>query len=195
MRMRLYLLSIWSMMDPIYFCLSRLNYPVQPLQQKNVFRIRVTRYKGRNVMLSDGTEIKKNDLMVKIHLHNVQLLKELAGINSELKKGKFIYRQVEHSLPYLANYILNHKQSEQIKGIFGITTLNRGVTRLGFEPVPLSSNMYKWFKCLTSHPIFLMSTSRPLRMFLKISVPKYLFMSKDHLLNKYRTICNEISSF
>ncbi len=73
--MRSCLLSIWYLLDPLYFFFTRLT--LIDKRQSNVFRVRLTRYKGKDVILSDGTRIKKNDVLVKIHLHNVKLLKEL----------------------------------------------------------------------------------------------------------------------
>ena len=94
------------------------------------FGLRLTKYKGRNIVLSDGTQINKNDTLVKIHLHNVRLLKELKNIKSEIKKAKMIYRYVQKSLPGIEIYIRNHCHSNEIKGIIGITPLNKGCERL-----------------------------------------------------------------
>ncbi|WP_257467550.1 YkoP family protein [Peribacillus asahii] len=80
--MRNYLLNIWNLVDPIYYRLSHLNY----LPEKNILRVKLTRYKGRNVILSDGTAINKNDLLIKIHLHNAVLLKELKTNQKRFKK-------------------------------------------------------------------------------------------------------------
>ena len=113
--MRDYLISIWSLIDPLYYCCSRLSYP--PCKEGNIFRVRLTKYKGRNIVLSDGTQINKNDTLVKIHLHNVRLLKELKNIKSEIKKAKMIYRYVQKSLPGIEIYIRNHCHSDKIKGI------------------------------------------------------------------------------
>ena len=43
------------------------------------------------MLLSDGTQINTNDTLVKIHLHNVRLLKEIKNMNSKLKKAKVIF--------------------------------------------------------------------------------------------------------
>ena len=82
--MRSCLLSIWYLLDPLYFFFTRLT--LIDKRQSNVFRVRLTRYKGKEVILSDGTRIK-NDVLVKIHLHNVKLLKELQPIESAVRRG------------------------------------------------------------------------------------------------------------
>ncbi|WP_318839092.1 YkoP family protein [Priestia endophytica] len=185
MRMRLFFISAWSTIDPLYYLCTRLHYIEQTRENANIFRVRLTRYKGREVILSDGTIIKKNDVLVKIHLHNVRLLKELQGFNNDLRKTMILYKKVKESLPHLALYIQRHENEKEIKGIVGITMLNKGCERLGFEPYTISSRTYKWFKQLALYPIYLLSTPKRPPKNRKTPSPKYLFMSKGSLLTKY----------
>jgi hypothetical protein len=186
--MKQYIISMWTVLDPLYYMFTRLTYVSDELISENIFRVRLTRYKGRDLTLSDGVQIKKNDLMVKIHLHNVRLLKELYLIESEIKKGKRIYRLVEDSLPGVQTYISNHKRSKEIKGIIGITTLCTGSKRLGFEVFSISHPLYKLFKWMTFLPIsFLSSSSFSLNKMAKKSPPGYLLMSKNKLYKLYKT--------
>lgn len=182
-----YFISIWSLIDPIYFFFTRLTYLPSEDTEGNIFRIRLTKYKGRNIILSDGTQINRNDTLVKIHLHNVRLLKELKDIQSELKKAKIIYRYVQKSLPELEIYIRNHCHHKEIKGIIGITLLNKGCERLGFEIFDITHPIYRWFKCLAFLPIGLLSSQNAsIRHILKHQKPNYLFMSTNKLSNMYR---------
>ncbi|MDQ0218921.1 hypothetical protein ELQ35_10410 [Peribacillus cavernae] len=185
--MKGYLLSVWNTLDPLYFMCTRLNY-LPEKEFKNIFRVRLTRYKGVDVTLSDGTQIKKNDTCVKIHLHNIRLLNELKLIKSEVKKAKIIYRNVQRSLPGIEEYIRNHKNFNDIKGIIGITVLNKVCDRLGFEVVEISNPVYKRFKWVTFFPIiFLSSTEASNKNILKHPAPSYLFISKEKLSKLYRT--------
>lgn len=184
--MRGQILSLWNLLDPIYYNLSRLTYVSTDKGVDNIFRIRLTKYRGRNVILSDGTEIKRNDTLIKIHLHNVRLLKELKDIKSELKKAKIIYRHVQNSLPGVETYIRQYYDSHNIKGIIGITLLNKGCERLGFEVIDIINPFYKWYKTLTFLPIGLLShQGATIHQFLKYQKPNYLFMSKDKLTELY----------
>ncbi|GCD82837.1 YkoP family protein [Parageobacillus thermoglucosidasius] len=176
-------LAVWGAFDPIYYACSRLEYVGDTWGRcRPVFRVRVTKYKGREVVLSDGTKIQKNDLLVKIHLHNVRLIRELLRLDSEIKKGRYIFEQVKAGLPYIANYIRNHEQFSEIKGIIGITMLNKGCERLGFETFSIVNPFYKWFKTAVMMPMIAISQLRfsPVRR-----PPKYLFMSKEKLLTLY----------
>lgn len=182
--MRDYILTIWNKLDPLYYSCSRLTYVTK--SGENIFRIRLTKYKGRNIVLSDGTIINKNDTLVKIHLHNVRLLMELREIKSDLKKAKIIYRYVQNSLPGVENYIRQHFHSSDVKGIVGITLLNKGCERLGFEIVDIVNPIYKWFKILSFLPIGMLSHDRlSIGDILKQQSPNYLFMSTEKLIKLY----------
>ncbi|OCA85725.1 hypothetical protein A8F94_12685 [Bacillus sp. FJAT-27225] len=185
--MKQYILSVWTILDPFYYKFTRLTYVSDSLVSRNIFRVRLTRYKGKELILSDGLHIKKSDLLVKIHLHNVRLLKELYQMNSEIKRAKTIYRLVERSLPGIETYIRDHKRSSEIKGIIGITTLCTGSDRLGFEVFSISHPFYRWLKWITFLPIaFLASTSFSIKR-IKKSPPGYLVMSKDKLGRLYNS--------
>jgi hypothetical protein len=138
------------------------------------------------MVLSDGTQINKNDTLVKIHLHNVRLLKEFKNMNSEMKKAKMIYNYVKRSLPGIDFYIQNHPHSSEIKGIIGITTLNKGCERLGFEILDISHPIYKWFKQIAFLPIEMIFSHNAFLHILKHHKPSYLLMSTDKLSNMYR---------
>ncbi|MGY0693546.1 YkoP family protein [Virgibacillus sp. FSP13] len=174
--MKSYLLSVWNALDPIYFRMTRLHYVTDHEQQNTLFRVRLTRYKGKSAVLSDGTIINKNDLLIKIHLHNVKMLRDLNQINSEMKRGVYVYHMIKRSLPRLANFVRMHQKTNEIKGIIGITTLYRGADQLGFEIYPISNFYYILYKKLTFLPINFLGNTPCLQQ------PVYLFMSKEQLL-------------
>jgi hypothetical protein len=178
--MRRILLQLGTFIDPLYFKCTRLEYLAD---QTNIFRIRLNRYKGREVILSDGTNIKKNDLLVKIHFHNVRLLTELKDISSEIKKVKRLIKEVQSSLPGVEEYIRQHKNSDEIKGIIGITSLCSASQRLGFDAIAIHHPVYRWLKWSTSLPIMMVSKKH--FSILKQPAPSYLFMSKNKLRQLY----------
>ncbi|WP_249310409.1 hypothetical protein [Bacillus sp. FJAT-49736] len=135
--------------------------------------------------MSDGTEIGKNDCLLKIHLHNVRIIKEALTVKNPLQRSMVIYRMVEQSMPSLARFVYNHPKSEQIKGIIGITMINKGVAHLGFEKAAPNSRLYKLFKLFTQFPIYLLSATSISMRNIKKQSPTYLFMSKEKLFQKY----------
>ncbi len=184
--MKGYLLTVWSLIDPFYFYFSRLTYPPFVDKKENILRIRLTKYKGREVTLSDGTRIKKNDILVKIHLHNVRLLKELRGVKSELNKTKMILNYVRSSLPGVESFIRMNPHTQEIKGILGITSRAKGSERLGFEVFDIMHPVYRWFKTFAFLPIsYVSSRGIGLKELVKFHKPKYLFMSAKKLTELY----------
>lgn len=180
MEVKSYFLFLWRLIDPIYYLCTRLTYTGD-----SVFRVRLTRYRGKTVWLSDGCKIAKNDLLVKIHLHNVRIFKELYDVKNDLRKTRLLYRRVEQSLPSLAAYIEQHRRHEEIKGVIGITMIDRVCTRLGFERATISSRIYKRLKQIIQLPIYLITSPSPsLKQFKKQHL-NYLFMSKEFLLDTY----------
>ncbi|WLR52914.1 hypothetical protein LC040_08495 [Bacillus tianshenii] len=181
--MRIHLLNLWTFFDPLYFRCTRLTY----LQEKkNILRIRLTTYKGRPVTLADGTRIHRKDTLIKVHLHNCRLLQELNALEHELKKVRYLYRSVQESLPELVSYIQSHPQRDKIKGIVGITALNKSCERLGFEVHAISNPFYKWFKVFAHLPIHLISMPQPTLSSIAKHEPTYLFMSTETLFDKYK---------
>jgi hypothetical protein len=191
--MKYRLIQVWSLLDSAYFFCTRLQCLEQITGNTNVFRVRLTRYKGREVLLSDGTLIKKNDLLIKIHLHNVRILKDMQRIDENFKKTLFLYNKVKESLPGLAFYLLHHKNNDQIKGLIGITLIDKGYKRLGFESYSLSSRSYIWYKRISLYPIHILSISTPSFKRKKVRTPQYLFMSKDSLCEKYGAFAKDIA--
>ncbi|MCG7344179.1 hypothetical protein MHZ92_08545 [Sporosarcina sp. ACRSL] len=187
--MKQHIINVWSIADPFYLKCTRLQCLEQITGRYSIFRIRLTRYKGREVVLSDGTIIKKNDLLVKIHLHNVRIMKEMQKIDKATNK-LYLYKTVYNSMPALAFYVLQHHHREQIKGIIGITSIDKGYRRLGFESFSFSSRMYTWFKRISHYSIHLLSSSKASSKRNKTPMPRYLFMSKDTLCEKYGSLQN-----
>lgn len=186
--MKNYVLFVWNLIDPIYYKFSRLTYIYNKTHKENILRVKLTRYKGKHVILSDGTQINKNDMLIKIHLHNVRLIHEMKHIKSDIAKGRFIYENVKKSLPSLGGYLQSHPKVDKIKGVIGISMLNRGADRLGFEFVSISNPFYKCFKWLAFMPICLLSNNDSILKMMKKNIsssPKYLFMSKENLLQIY----------
>lgn len=177
--MKSYLLGVWNLIDPIYYSCSRLHYIPDSEQQNTLLRVRLTRYKGAEVTLSDGTVIHKNDILLKIHLHNVKMINELNTINSDLKRAVYIYHTIKKALPRLAAYLQQHPRYREIKAIIGITSLYKGAERLGFDIVSIKNNYYQMYKKITFVPINLVAGNK------RQADPVYLFMSKSKLNVKY----------
>ncbi|MFZ4452439.1 YkoP family protein [Salibacterium aidingense] len=187
--MKKILIFLWTLLDPLYFRFTRLDYIYHPSHKntRSIFRIRLISYKGKTFTLSDHTTIHKQDLVIKIHLHNIRLIQDTHDIKNDIPKARYVYREVQRSLPLLAGYLQHHDKTEQIKGIMGITTMNKGCGRLGFDLFDIPYPFYKWMKMIPFMGIRLLSAQTPSFSDLLKKQPKYIFMSKDKLLSTYKT--------
>ena len=183
MRIKRYCLSVWAFFDPLYFLFTRLQYIQKKCGDKTVMRVRLTRYKGKALILADGTMINKDDTLVKIHLHNIRMLREVQGYESDVRRALMIYKSVRESLPAIAMYIRKHPNSAEVKGIIGITMLYKGCKKLGFEQYSIGNPFYQKFKQIAHLPIYYLSSVKGSRK--EMNSPMYLFMSKDTLFNQY----------
>ncbi|MGP9041947.1 YkoP family protein [Cytobacillus kochii] len=62
-----------------------------------------------------------------MHLHNVELLRQIQEFDSETRKASMIYKKVKESLSLIAKCIQLHDNVNEIKGLVGITMLNKVV--------------------------------------------------------------------
>ncbi|MEL3957587.1 hypothetical protein NST17_10325 [Caldifermentibacillus hisashii] len=186
--MRKVILFCWRLLDPLYYQFTRLTYIDY---RRNIFRVRLTRYLGHPVVLADGTHIQKNDLLLKIHFHNVRLLSELSQIQNEFQKGKVFFHLVKDSLPGIADFLTKHPKQHQIKGLIGITSLNFRSNRLGFEIYPIKNKIYKLIKMSAFLPINILS-SVPDSRNKPSHEPVYFFMSRDVLFKRHANFSRKI---
>ncbi|ERI09288.1 YkoP family protein [Aneurinibacillus aneurinilyticus] len=174
----------WSLLDKFYFYCSRLEYVNQ--EAKNIFRVKLLKYRGQELFLANGTSIRKNDTLLKIHLHNCMLIGETLNMRNDTKRALYVYKRVEESMPGLVNFIRNHPRKDDIKGVIGITLLHRGVSRLGFEVKDIENSYYRRAKQFYMKPLFLLyHLNKQQRRKKEHMVPKFLVISKERLLGKY----------
>lgn len=180
--MRKVILFIWKKMDPLYYSLTRLKYINYG---ENIFRVRLTTYKGYPITLSDGTEIRKNDLLLKIHIHNIKLIQELIDIKDDFQKAKVFYHTIKKSLPDLAKYLYFHPKRQNIKAIIGISSLHIGrKNQLGFEYFDIKNQIYKQFKRWAHWPISYLAIGK---LASRSADPRYIFIPSKILIQKYYT--------
>lgn len=141
--MREGLLLTWQIWDQIYQHCSRLQY----VDKENaIFRVVLLRYHGNSLPTRDGTVISNGDTIIKLHIHNCRLVSQLEGATNPARLGLVLRREVLNSLPYLAEFVLEHPQYQDIKGIVGTTMLHRGVKTLGFDVMDVPETPFYVYK-------------------------------------------------
>ncbi|MEW9669634.1 hypothetical protein [Ammoniphilus sp. 3BR4] len=177
------ILPLWGVIDQIYYQFNRLQ--LIDIGEENVFRVRAATYRGEPLVLEGGHAIESGDLFLKIHLYNYQLMKEMCHIDSDIRRALYVYEAVEHSLPGLAHYLRSHPNAEQIKGIMGVTVLNRGIKRLGFSSFDIQNQYYLAWKKAYMIPMYCLCHGQwKIGKSSKLE-PKYVAMSKERLFERY----------
>jgi hypothetical protein len=172
----------WSLVDKLYYLCTRLEYVNK---QENIFRVRLIRYRGKSLQLSDGTNINPQDLLVKIHLHNCQLMREMQEMEGQIKRALYVYDRVLESLPGLASFVDHHPCKDRIKGVLGITLLHRGIKRLGFDAIEIPNPLYLKAKQMYLLPMFWFLHPGSTTQQKDKLKPKFITMSKQKLLHTY----------
>jgi hypothetical protein len=95
-----------------------------------------------------------------------------------------MFKKILSSMPSLAEYVSNHKCSNEIKAVIGITMLHKGAEKLGFENFKPYNKLYRVYKKISQLPIYLLSTENP--SISNSPSTSYLLISKEKLLDLYK---------
>lgn len=177
-------LNLWRVWDTIYYHSTRLQYIEK---NHNLFRIVLLPFWGERLVTNNGASINKNDLVLKLHIHNFRLAEIMYKKKDTKALGIMLLREVRKSMPGLARYVAQHPKSELITGVVGTTFLHRGVENLGFSTSTVDSKIYK-IKCIylkwmlrLMHPD---GKDRVVQRSNNLTV-KRVFISRHELLEKY----------
>ncbi len=179
------ILVLWGMWDALYQRCTRLRYIEKG---KNIFRIVLLNYRGENLLTSDGREIKRGDMIVKLHLHNYMFASLCRGVKDETRLVLLLRRHIIKSLPELALYLHSLPECDQITGIVGTTMLHKGVEPLGFSCTDVPMNLFfrykRWYLRLMIRIIHPQGRKRVQRWDQQMPL-KRVYMSKEELFRRY----------
>ncbi|WP_134698861.1 hypothetical protein [Ammoniphilus sp. YIM 78166] len=177
------ILPLWGLVDQIYYQFNRLQ--LIDIEDQNVFRVRLSTYRGAPLVLDSGDVIRSGDLLLKIHLYNYQLMKQMCHLESDIRRALYVYEAVEHSLPGLARYLSEHPRSNEIKAVLGVTVLNRGIKRLGFQSFELDNSLYRAWKKAYMIPMYCLCHGQWSLPSLQKLEPKFVVMGRTQLLQRF----------
>lgn len=183
--MNISLLHLWRVWDTIYYHSTRLQYVEK---NHNLFRIVLLPFWSEPLVTKHGSIINKNDLVLKLHIHNFRLAEMIYKKKDSKALGIMLLREVRNSMPGLARYVACHPYVDQITGVVGTTFLHRGVEHLGFSTTnPIESKIYKIKSIYLKWMLRLMHPDGKDRLYKqndKLTI-KRVFISKKELLDLY----------
>ncbi|MFC0393140.1 polysaccharide deacetylase family protein [Paenibacillus mendelii] len=108
----------------------------------SVFHIRVVPYHGKTLHLSDGQTIEDKDEVIELHFDNNKLYHLMTESRSLMHVAIRLIREVEQALPKLAATIAGRKDYERVRGLYGISMINKGAEQFGFSVLELPKGLF-----------------------------------------------------
>jgi len=180
-RRRRFFFSLWDLWENIF---ARL-YKVERISSTNLLRLSKAHYHGPRLYSPAGQMLAQNgDLVGEIHLDSLRLAGNDADIN---QTGIRILRQIRESLAFLASYVANHPEYDGIQVFVGLTFLNQGVTKLGFQVQEMPATLFIRTVGLFQRLLMLVyrRSSPTSSQKYKHKQPKLVWISRQQLLDKY----------
>ncbi|WP_051620765.1 polysaccharide deacetylase family protein [Paenibacillus sp. UNC451MF] len=178
-------LSLWLKWESLYHVFFALE-PVDPDNQLLYYR--VCTYHGKSIALPDGEEIRKGDRVVELHFNNEMMFHIAMDTRSMVQLAVQLIRAVQQLMPKMTERILNDTLTQDIKGIYGITMINRGPKQLGFTVTDLPrglffvvTKLYLRMLLLVVHP----EGKKRLEIKKELLTPKILAISTKELQKRY----------
>lgn len=183
--MKSFLLFWWGIWDFIYYSCNRMEYVSK---ESNLFRIVKKKYRGPSLQTSTGEWIRRGDKILKLHIHNYRLAKELQKYPPNKSLAIYLKRNIQESLEGLSQYVQKLPDRDEIKGVIGTSLLNRGAEKFGFATYEVDRTFYFIVKQFLYKVIYLMvhpSGMQHIRHHGSRLKSKHLVMSSYELINLY----------
>ena len=132
------LIYCWMGWERVFHILFR----IQSGGLDSIFHVRVVPYKGKPLKLSDGQNIEDKDNIIELHFDNKKLFKLMSESRSMMHVAIKLIREVERAMPKLAALIASHKKFEHVRGLYGISMINKGAEQFGFSVLELPPGLF-----------------------------------------------------
>ncbi len=132
------LIACWMGWERIFHVLFR----IKPTGEDPVLHHRIIKYKGKTLHLSDGGTIANKDPVLELHFDNHKLFQIMMDSRSVMHIAIRLIREVEKELPRLAARIAGREEYAKIRGLYGISMINRGAEQFGFSVLELPPGLF-----------------------------------------------------
>ncbi|MDD3363571.1 MAG: polysaccharide deacetylase family protein [Syntrophomonas sp.] len=177
-------LGIWGKWENIF---ARL-YKVERINSTNIFRLSKNCYHGPDLYSQAGQLLAADgDMVGEIHLDSNRLQGKEIDIN---KRGIYLLRLIRKSLPGLACYVDENPEYKGIQVFTGLTLINHGVQKLGFEVQEIPDTIFiRWIGWLQKLIMLIYPSSRKIsNNKYKGTHPKLVWISRQQLLERWLPI-------
>ncbi|MDF2662534.1 MAG: polysaccharide deacetylase family protein [Paenibacillus sp.] len=154
-----------------------------------LLKLRVREYMGKQpILLSDGEQISKGDLVAEMHLDNYTLYKLGLDSRSTVQLATQLIRRTRTLMPEISKLLLTDPKYQHVKGLYGITMIHRGTRQLGFTVFDLPKGLFA--RATKTYLRFLLYVVHPhgkkrLKEKTDLLEPKIVAISKNELKLRY----------
>lgn len=178
------LVSLFLLLDRV---IRRLNGVACFRCRDDLLHGHIKTYRGPTLVLSDGTTLKRGDLVLNLHFNNELMVQMAKEAGSPVHLAVRLVRSGTIFLPYLAKK-LEEMPFKEVKALHGISLMHRGTRPFGFEAFDLPNGLLK------------IVTQVYLRLFMavlhpegkervqkreELLIPKRIVMSRQQFLSHY----------
>lgn len=181
-------IGLWEVWEKLYFKLAHI---IELDDSEAILHFSINTYKGKPVLLKDGTVVKKGDKFLELHLLNRNVSNILRRHNSLMGASKEIERRLISSFAEIIDYV--ERNDIAIKAVHGVTGLYRLFEKRNFDIFDLNPfvrifvNIYEKFLLVIYHPLGFKRLKTKDRKL----IPKSIWMSikglKKYLYSTYNT--------
>jgi peptidoglycan/xylan/chitin deacetylase (PgdA/CDA1 family) len=165
-------------------------FHIVPVDPDNTFlQIRIREYTDNEPLsLEDGERFVKGDRIVELHLNNDQLAQMGRTSRNSTHLAIQMIRNIRDLLPMISNMLKTDPAYQDVKGLYGVTLINRGPEQLGFTicdlpkgPFSFLTRYYLRFLMYVIHP----DGKKRLQTKKELLVPKIIAISAKELESRY----------
>jgi hypothetical protein len=167
--------KLFEAIDNIIIRVNGLTFiPESTLQY---FYIDIQKYKGKDIYLSDGSTISKNDKIIELHINNKK--------TDNIKKGelKKIRQIINSEMKLLTSLISNNNDLKDIKAIYGRTVLYPLIAKKGFDVLNIEKKGLRFFLAFWDNIIKTVYSNYSSKF--KKREPKEIWISSKKLQEKF----------
>lgn len=145
---------LWEIWERLYFKLAHI---IELDDSESILHFSINTYKGRPLVLQDGTVIEKGDKFIELHLLNRNVSNILGRHNSLMGASKEIERRLIYSFNKILEYI--ERNNIRVKAMHGVTVLYRLAEKKNFDIFDFNPfirafiNIYEKFLLVIYHPL------------------------------------------
>ncbi|MDF2713842.1 MAG: polysaccharide deacetylase family protein [Paenibacillus sp.] len=180
------LVNVWMTWERCFVKLFRLKAVDR---SDPLLKLRVREYLGKQpILLPDGEQIRKGDLVAEMHLDNYSLYKLGLDARSSVQLATQLIRRTRTLMPEISRLLLTDPLYQNVKGLYGITMIHRGSKQLGFAVFDLpeglfarATRIYLKFLLYVVHP----NGKKRLKEKTDLLEPKIVAISKNELKIRY----------